>query len=209
MEGKTRTMDMLYRLYKSAGLKVSVVKSFFDKGPTKDNITIREYITELAKNNMDVMIIKLTHSSLLYDLFEEIKFDILIYTAGLEENRLATISGQNLFCTLTKDDYVIINADDLGIHEFLRGNKAKVITYGLNHKASVTASSIQDGDTLQTVQCCIQRIIPTLEGRELVPQEFPITVYIDEDQDVYCALAAVTAALINDVDIGSVETSSL
>ena len=74
---------------------------------------------------------------------------------------------------LSSDDYLIINADDAEILPTLGNTPAKVITYGFNPRACITASSVtEDG-----LQVCIQRAFIDLKGVERAPQEFaaPVT----------------------------------
>ncbi len=94
---------------------------------------------------------------------------------------------------------IILNSDESNILKALNtedcGN-TKIITYGLNNKACVTASSISD----DSVQCCIQRSLPAFSGEILEQQEFPVKTHEKNKTDVYSVLAAVTAALVNDGD---------
>lgn len=74
---------------------------------------------------------------------------------------------------LTSDDYLIINADAAEIFANLGHTSAKIITYGFNSRACITASSVtEDG-----LQLCIQRTFVDLEGKTRTPQEFsaPVT----------------------------------
>jgi len=74
---------------------------------------------------------------------------------------------------LTSEDYLIVNADDASIFPALGQTQAKVITYGFNSRACITASSVsEDG-----LQVCIQRAFVDMEGTERTPQEFaaPVT----------------------------------
>jgi hypothetical protein len=74
---------------------------------------------------------------------------------------------------LTAEDYIIVNADDAEIFPALGQTKAKVITYGFNPRACITASSVsEDG-----LQLCIQRAFVDMEGTTRTPQEFsaPVT----------------------------------
>ncbi|MCL2604735.1 MAG: hypothetical protein FWD90_09670 [Defluviitaleaceae bacterium] len=79
----------------------------------------------------------------------------------------------SLIPELTNDDFLIINADNADIFSSLGENRAKVITYGFNTRACITASSVtEDG-----MQLCIQRAFVDLEGFTRSPQEFsaPVT----------------------------------
>jgi UDP-N-acetylmuramoyl-L-alanyl-D-glutamate--2,6-diaminopimelate ligase len=77
-----------------------------------------------------------------------------------------------------------------------------LITYGLNSKASITASSIQqDIEKERIVQCCLQRELITLSGKLVDPGEFTVLLPLHTGAEVYSALGAITAALLNDVEL--------
>ena len=69
---------------------------------------------------------------------------------------------------MTPDGYLVVNADDKNIFPYLQPRRAKLITYGFNNKACVTASSITDDG----LHICIQRSFETLDGITRDPQEF-------------------------------------
>ena len=74
---------------------------------------------------------------------------------------------------LSANDYLIVNADDADIFPALGQTPAKVITYGFNPRACITASSVsEDG-----LQVCIQRAFIDMKGNTRTPQEFaaPVT----------------------------------
>ncbi|MCL2203912.1 MAG: hypothetical protein FWB88_08235 [Defluviitaleaceae bacterium] len=74
---------------------------------------------------------------------------------------------------LSSEDYLIVNADDGDIFPALGQVQAKVITYGFNPRACITASSV----TEEGLQVCIQRAFVDLSGTARTPQEFsaPVT----------------------------------
>lgn len=94
---------------------------------------------------------------------------------------------------LTREDAIVLNADNKALYRYLSGSRGKLITYGFSGKSCVTASSVVDG-AYERIQFCIQRSLPTLTGGFIEPQEF--SVCFDSSRNVHCALAAVTAALI-------------
>ena len=69
---------------------------------------------------------------------------------------------------MTSENFLVVNADDKMIFPYLSPHKAKLITYGFNNKACITASSITDDG----IQICIQRAFTTLGGGKHDPQEF-------------------------------------
>ncbi len=95
---------------------------------------------------------------------------------------------------LEKEAFVILNMDEKLDSKLVLDGHVKLITYGFNNKASITASSVSESKT----QFCIQRSIPTFSGRVIVEQEFSIELG-SELYDIRNILAAVTVSLISDV----------
>jgi len=89
---------------------------------------------------------------------------------------------------------VVLNSDEKNIAGIRMFKPVKLITYGLNPKSSVTASSI-DMDGRISVQCCIQRSFENLLGDVLEPQEFLVSSG-DISLNVYDVLAAVSVSLL-------------
>ena len=86
---------------------------------------------------------------------------------------------------------VIANSDDAHILEFISTMPAKIITYGFNPKAAITASShIDDAFVI-----CVQRGMATLNGTPILPREFTIDFRPLSQTDGY-VMGAVTAALV-------------
>jgi len=69
---------------------------------------------------------------------------------------------------LPAEGYLVVNADDKSIFPYLQPTNAKLITYGFNNKACITASSITD----ESLHICIQRSFQTLNGTQKDPQEY-------------------------------------
>ena len=95
--------------------------------------------------------------------------------------------------SLTGDDYLIINADSKAIFPIIKGSHARLVTFGFNNKACVTASSVSDS----LLQVCIQRGIRTLSGAIREPQEFSAPCPTPVNASV--VLGAVTAGIVCDV----------
>ncbi|NLK97208.1 Mur ligase family protein [Defluviitalea saccharophila] len=204
--GKTAAVNFLAQLCKSSGRKVSVLKDI-DLSiclHTKE-FSFQDYIHALSKSDIEMFIVKISEEGLINNWFSGIDFDVLIYTIGRSEEDYKCkdlyFGERRLFFTLARDAVSIVNADDRSIFKLLKGNKTHLITYGFNSKASITASSIQEEEFNKRVQCCVQRTLTTFSGKELEPQEFSITLPLKNDQELYSALAAITAAMINDVVI--------
>jgi len=96
---------------------------------------------------------------------------------------------QNVVSTLGSDDFLVVNADDKAIFPLLSQSEAKLITYGFNARACITASSVtEDG-----IQVCIQRAFHGIDGQECLPQEFSAKVKVEENSDTVLAAAAALA----------------
>lgn len=75
--------------------------------------------------------------------------------------------------------YLVVNSDKNTKLNILNGNRVNVITYGLNHKCTVTASSIQE----DTVMIALQREILNKYGKVYEISEKKIEV--EKDLDIY------------------------
>jgi UDP-N-acetylmuramate-alanine ligase len=147
-----------------------------------------------ASGGTEISIEKIYAGSGDSDSFIENNFDVLIINS-LDTDKTIYI-GKNKK-DAENNRIILLNSDEKNIFKALQNNvgSASVITYGLNSKACVTASSISDA----TVQFCIQRALPTLTGEVMEQQEF--TVKADTlNNDVNSILAAVTAAILNGFD---------
>jgi hypothetical protein len=88
--------------------------------------------------------------------------------------------------SLCDDDFLIVNADDKEIFPMLENFKAKLITYGFNNRACITASSV----TNDGVQICIQRGFQGIDGAEREPSEFNARANGEHSMSVLGAAAA-------------------
>ncbi|MDR1066864.1 MAG: hypothetical protein LBL35_05465 [Clostridiales bacterium] len=125
------------------------------------------------------------------------RFDMVILT-GANENAAKFIP------TLSKNDILLINTDDEGAVRMIKDNKAPIITFGLNPKASVTASSVVESE-YSTILCCVQRTLATFTGAAVEPQEFALNITGSSLRPI-AALAAVSAALYWDVQPENIDT---
>lgn len=161
-------------------------------------------VSSIIKSNADIITVKLNYDDFFNEKYSFINFDILIFEncgiieEKIEKNILNSISGENI---------LLINSDDKKIFKFLNGSnkiKAKLITYGLNSKACITDSSMQnENDIFKEFQCCVQRTIPILKQTKIEPQEFKVILKKYENANIYSILAAVSASIICGIQINS------
>jgi len=87
---------------------------------------------------------------------------------------------------------IIANSDDRDVLQCISPAKACIITYGLNPKAAITASShIEDGKYV----ICVQRAMTTIGNMPVLPHEFTVKIKDCQGYDE-SALGAIAAALI-------------
>lgn len=98
---------------------------------------------------------------------KNIKFETIIINHNniLQEESLKKI--------LLNANRVILNTDISDNLKLIENIKLTVITYGLNQKSTVTASSIIQDEAL----ICIQRSIKNIYGNTIEPQEIKIEKY--------------------------------
>ena len=97
----------------------------------------------------------------------------------------------------------IMNMDDPETCKILQKYRATVITYGMNPRASVTVSSIdQDIKDITSIQCCIQRKLMTIEGKVIEPQEFSIKIPEPTPMNIQNILGVVTTIIVAGKQIG-------
>jgi hypothetical protein len=100
-------------------------------------------------------------------------------------------TGLSEVAELGEGDFLLVNADDPRGFSGLVGCRAKIITYGMNPRACITASSIGD----ETMQICVQRTLPSAAGRDILPQEFAVAV--PQGTDPLVVLAATAAKIVS------------
>lgn len=188
---KFQTKDLLIRIYQKRGLSVFAGETW------ENSFSIDEFLKHAAEKNAEIIILSIHSGAIEAGLMKGISFHILIYMdggsrVGAAKQAVPVLSeGKNI---------LIINSDCKNMFPFSIGTKTTLITCGLNGRASVTASSVNWDDGLDSVQCCIQRAISTIGGERLEPQEFAVSVPKSK-HDVTGVLAAVSAAIADDVEI--------
>jgi len=104
---------------------------------------------------------------------------------------------QKALDSIVSGGVIIMNADERSYAGIKLTKPMRLITYGYNPKATITASSVVVHENI-SIQCCIQRQFDTLCGIALEPQEFSVrTSYMELKEDDI--LAAVAVALLGAV----------
>jgi UDP-N-acetylmuramate-alanine ligase len=197
------TVNLVNLILSETGKKISVIDSKIVS--ELDCKRINDYISELSKNNTDILVLKLS----LYDVgkifLKYIDFDIIIYSEKTddlneEEHNYAKMWKKKLFSSLKDKGMAIVNIDDSDLVEYLEKMKCCIITYGFNSKACITTSSIGDTISGNSFLFCQQKNIRTKNGTDIEPQEYKIMVDGDSVNE-YDLLAAASFAIVNGIDL--------
>lgn len=143
--------------------------------------------------DIDYIIIEISREDILGESINKIKFDIIIQTSLENENEEFIEQIQNIISCIREDGYIIFDSDSLQKINFVC-EKIYPITYGLNGKTTVTASSIDDVESL-CFSYCLQRAIFTITGTVVQPFEKPIRIDEDYNNIIYL-LGAFTCIII-------------
>lgn len=114
------------------------------------------------------------------------------------------IKNKGMYC-FTPGKPLFINIDDPHILKAIDGEFENIaITYGLNKKAAVTATSIEYGE-ITKFNYCLQRTFYSKSGSIIEPFEVPISIKGLGIGKVYSALSAISCALYYDIDMECVK----
>ena len=116
-----------------------------------------------------------------------VKFDTIAICSGIEEMKCNINYLENI---LKKNSYLVINSDISLDKKIIEKTTANVITYGLNQKATVTVSSVNEDNIL----ICLQRNFKNSKGTLIEEQEFNINIKT-EDTDKLCNTLAIFTIL--------------
>ncbi len=126
---------------------------------------------------------------------------------GYLEGNCGSKSAADFFSNLLEKKTIIVNNDEpYMIKEVEACKEIMQITYGLNKKAAVTASSIDMGETTR-FNYCVQKSFQTKSGRRIEPFEIPVYFSAMGNHNIYNALAAITCGLYYDADIAKIKDS--
>jgi UDP-N-acetylmuramate-alanine ligase len=187
--GKSAVSQIIAEKLKSHGKEAYIIRTEEDSIMT---------FMGLILNKIDYVIIEISREDILGKHLSKIKFDILIQTALEEEPPEIIDKIQNIISNIKEEGYIIFNSDSIQSINF-QCEKIYPITYGLNGKTTVTASSLDDIEGL-CFSYCLQRAIFTISNSLIQPFEKPVKV-IGKSEEVYYYLAAITCLILLGFDI--------
>lgn len=147
-----------------------------------------EYVKKtIESKNYNLKCIRITENSI--ENIKNIKFDTIVIDEILEKLYLKI---QYLIEIMQRAQYILINSDSKIEQGIFNKINAKVITYGLNQKSTVTLSSIKDDKML----ICIQRNIQTKDNNMIENGEMLIENEQIEEKNKYSLFIIFTILLI-------------
>jgi UDP-N-acetylmuramyl tripeptide synthase len=182
--GKSAVAEAIRNVLKDHGKEVYII------GTSEDSS--KEFV-DLILDKIDYVIIEISKEDILTKRLDKIKFDVLIQTALEQESEKLIEEIQKLIGNIKENGYIIFNSDSIQKINFLC-DKVYPITYGLNRKNTVTASSIDDIEGL-CFSYCLQRAIFTMSNTIVQPFDKPVKVNGKSD-NVYYYLAAFTCIIV-------------
>lgn len=209
--GKTTTSYILEHILKNAGFKTGVIGTLGIRLGEKyipTNLTTPEpevlfyELNEMVKEKVEVVIMEVSSHGLKLARVHGLDFDIAIHTnigydhMNFHKTKSDYIKSKKiLFDSLKKNGISIINLDDKdGLKLIERNTNTLALTYGLNPKSSITASSLKLQENI-SFNLYIQRGLTSLNDVEIEPMEIPISMKLIGRHNIYNALAAISGAL--------------
>ena len=147
---------------------------------------IKEILKKNSKNNINLIhICKKSISNI-----KNIRFETIIVDSSLDEFKEEKLLIESL-CLHAK--YIVINTDiNIEMPKFIKQAKARVITYGLNQKATVTISSITESSIL----IYLQKNLKNIKGKNIEIGEKMIKIDEEKKLKIYEVLVIYIIFLI-------------
>lgn len=158
---------------------------------SKDFKFIKNKVLEKFKENIyNIEIININNNSI--ENIKNVRFETIVICCTLDKFKERQENIKNI---LSNAKYLIINSDieiDRGLLENLRFD---IITYGLNQKSTITASSISEDNVI----ICLQRNIKNINSKIIEANEFNIKLNKNNNETIYNILACFTILLLYSV----------
>lgn len=217
--GKTTTTYLIERIMQDQNMKTGLIgtiqmrydgQSYPMSGTTPESLDLQRSLHDMASKGVECCVMEVSSHALQQGrvkgadfrtaIFTNLTQDHLDYHHTMEEYRAVkglffSRLGNVISPWKEERKYAVLNADDEASLYFAAQTAAEVITYGIDNNANVRASqiSITAKGTFFHVE--------TFKG------ETDISLRMVGKFNVYNALAAITAALLEDVSLSDIKTS--
>ena len=115
------------------------------------------------KNDLKLDLININKNNI--KNIKNVKFETIVVCDDLKELKTQKIFADNI---INNANFLLINTDNNVSSFNIKNDNIQIITYGMNQKATVTASSIKEYEVL----ICLQRNIENTKGIIIEMQEF-------------------------------------
>lgn len=206
-DGKTTLSSIIYQLinyFEDGGIigTNGVKCKHFEKDSkftTPFPKELYSFLNDFKKAGCKYVTMETTSERLALNKLNELRFKVAIFTNISRDhlNTHKTIKNyvkakSKLFSLLTDDGYAIINNDDKYSSSFIKATKGKVITYGIENKADVTAKDIIITEKILTFTLCAPY------------GEYKIVCNLSGKFNVYNLMAAITTCYVLGFDVEKV-----
>lgn len=200
---------LAFLLLKSKGYRVSLINKKIirvNEDIVKEDIISFNDIKKMFDSviNLDYVILDDLKTKCLNDFVNEYTIDTVIDDGIIEkkiENSHIIEKKRIMLNNLKRNGIIMINNDNKSLSGYFDSLQDKIIiSYGLNAKSTITASSLDINEDV-SFNCCIQRGLTTSSGNEIEQMEFPIKVRYDNNFDISHYLSAIGLALIYEIPI--------
>lgn len=199
---KNELVSVVHKTFSAAGLKPSIV--VLNQIEYRGEQTIKQYLAELQKCEVDVVIFLIEFKRMLCKLPNDIQLDIIVSIGNLKNEAISlqqTEFIKQTYRRIRKQGVLIINGDDEDLPELIRGLITHIVTYGFNPRATITASSVDDSMNGAHYIFCLQRTIWNIKGKKVEPHEFSVKLLKHSKKDVYNVLAIAGLGLVCGIDV--------
>ncbi|MEF2964674.1 UDP-N-acetylmuramoyl-L-alanyl-D-glutamate--2,6-diaminopimelate ligase [Paenibacillus sp. M1] len=217
--GKTTTTYLIERILEDQGKKTGLIgtiqrryagRTFPMSGTTPESLDLQRYLHEMDAADMAYCVMEVSSHALEQGrvkgtrfrtaVFTNLTQDHLDYHHTMEEYRAAkgllfSRLGNTYEGDPTQRSYAVLNADDPASAYFAKQTAAEIVTYGVEHEADVRASGIS----------------VTAKGTSFHVDTFrgsaDIALRMVGKFNVYNALAAISAALLENIPLADIKSS--
>ena len=177
-----------------------IIKKIFIKN-NYELIFNNDIMTIVSSKDKLLLIMELTAETIESALNLGLYFDILVQTSLIDKK----YSSPSIKKVVGRAKYVIMNIDDDGSRDILDEHmEGLIITYGINKKATITASSFSASNNIE-FNLCLQREYETIDKKIIEPMEIPIRLNLIGRTNIYHGLGAIACGLICGIDIKQIK----
>lgn len=145
---------------------------------------------EIQQDGLSVEMVCINSKSI--ENIKKVKFEILVIQDSLEK---LSEKQDCIKKTLKNAKYLLLNTDISINEDMFKDINAKILTYGLKRKATITASSIEENKAIIS----IQRAFKSLNGNIIEQQEIPVELIKNTTKKLHNSLIKIAIINLNNV----------